>query len=669
MIYQYYLNGALLTQEPLGWQEMTSKIERVDEVKGLFVTVDLTLTFYGDAFDTLIASYGAGFCNDHTIRIDESCDEGRSYTTIYDGIIFISDCTFDYNNCTVEAKVQDNSFYAKINNNKSIKTIVEVGYTKNGTSYTGAADYQVEIFDPCTAAYYVGRKPHTVRVYEAFRSLIAFMTDDTVDFQSTFFDVGGDGEGYCITDGIHLSNTDPAVYSATRNIEKICFIDLFNEMNKRFNIGMMIDSSGARPLLIIEQYDYFKNATSALYMTKIKGLKASVDVDALYSQIHFGGTTVTGTGCPAGLAYPNDQTFLSFQDQTFYILSTCNIDKTLDLYCQWISDNNIIQDCVVNGSEDYDTDIFILETDYLTQVCVAGDPFGLTAATPRFYNVTLLNSAIAPRFAGAIPNTIAQQLNNINDECFVYRSSTTSFTALTNPPGPPGSYTPVAFSDDTTPPYFDTGGNFTLGVNSRYTASNGGLYIFNYTMNWRYRINSTVGYSASSLVVVIRFNHFDNTTAFLNSTEKQVTIGLPFTLIPVIPNPIILADLFSCDSGMFSMAIGDYIEVEVEAYTVSTDGITATIYVDTGTFKTVYTSNGGGIVQTYDPEDYPAFKYEFEYPLTKDDFQLLLNQPNYAVTLDVDGTNTFKAFIKEAKYKRKTGMAQFTCIASKSIDE
>lgn len=684
MIYKYYLDAVLLDEEPLGWSEMTNKIERVDEVKGIFITVDLTLTLYGYGFDTLIASYGQSFCNSHTITIDESCDGGVTFSTAYEGIIFISDCTFDYNRCTVEAKVQDNSFYAKINNNKSVKTLVEIGSSKNGVAFTGASDYQVELFNPCDGTYYVApRTPHCVRVFEAFRVLVAFMTDNAVGFSSSYFDVGGEGEGYCVTDGIHLSSLLAAEYSATRNIEKICFGDLFSEMDKKFNLGMMIDTSSGSPVLVIEQASFFKNSTSVLSMTKINGFKASVDVNRLFSQVRFGANTAIGNGCPApALAFPEDSVFTTFKDETFYILGTCNIDKTLDLYSQWNIDSNIIQDCVVNNSENYDSEIFILETTYVTAntgTAIQGNPFNEAAAFPRYYNESLMNSNVGPRYLGAVPNTIAEVLSGIND---IFSAHMTTDIVIDNDSAGIVStiVSPIPYQDDSTAPdYYDPGGNFTLAT-GRYTALvTGGNYRFQCV--YRYYFNKfTTGFTGTydatnyyDIEVTVRLVQHDGVSII--TTDEEVRT---FSTFPVYPNSVGFTlgvnTQTTFNSKVFTLSINDYVYSEIEVLVrgygncASESGSTEINFYE-GFYKSTYTSNGGGTLTTYDPDEYPAFKFEFEYPLTTTEFQLLLDQPNYAVTLDVDGENTFKAYIQQAEYKRKTGMAQFTCIASKSIDD
>src|SRR6185436_8602746 len=90
------------------------------------------------------------------------------------------------------------------------------------------------------------------------------------------------------------------------------------------------------------------------------------------------------------------------------------------------------------------------------------------------------------------------------------------------------------------------------------------------------------------------------------------------------------------------------------------------VNIKSGDFKTIYTSNQGGEFTPYDPADYPVFKYEFEYPLTKEEYEIIAAQPNYAISFNTDGVTNTKAFIQELKYSRRTGIGQFTLFRAKN---
>ncbi len=656
--YKYYLDGVILADEPKGWTSLVDKIDRVDEFGGVFVSLDVTLEFaMGDGYNLLYNKFQANFCDTTTIQIYELNCNQVDYDLIYDGILFVADCEFGsgFTGCYCSVKIMDNSFYAKIDNNKSIKIFVEVGKTKNGVAYTGATDYTITLFDPCTGLNIATRFPHTVRVYEAFRCLIAFMTDDTVDFYSSLFDMGGEAEGYCITDGIHLASTNPAEYSATLNIQKICFIDLFNEMNKKFKLGMLVDRSGVRPKLIIEKDSYFKNSTSILTMSDVNNIKATIDADQLFSQLHIGSSALDGLGCPGGLAFPKEQTFFTFNDESYFVLGVCNIDKTLDLFSQWQIDTNKIQDCVTGGSTNYDTDIFIIQTtpfDEFTGICVQGDPFNFGVSSPvRFYNPGLMNNEVVARYLGAVPNSIAQILADIIDQCFVFRSLVHVFDPVTTTTN---ILDPVVFTDKTTPPYNDAGGNFSL-VNGTYTAPVGGIYSFEL---WFSFVITPGQYDVDNTKVRM-IGYLDQYDAASNLLLTQA-FGIDYAMLFGIKQ------VYLHGFNAFNMNATDYIKIRIGA---DTDGPNGYLIVDLlqATFKTTYTSNGGGDVHVYNPDEYPAYKYEFNYNLSRENWQKLLDQPNYAVTFNTFGGDNIKAFIQQATYERYTSRAKFTCIASKSI--
>ena len=81
-----------------------------------------------------------------------------------------------------------------------------------------------------------------------------------------------------------------------------------------------------------------------------------------------------------------------------------------------------------------------------------------------------------------------------------------------------------------------------------------------------------------------------------------------------------------------------------------------------GIFRTAFTSKGGRNLQEYDPLDYPVYKYEFAYPITPEDFDLIKNNPHKSIGINKDGINTIDCFIDTAKYNYKTGMCNFTLI-------
>jgi hypothetical protein len=70
------------------------------------------------------------------------------WETVLHGLVFVTDCTFDLYAQTVEIQLVDNSFFAKIENNKSIEFIIGSGRSKNGTNITGvASSTQIQVLN------------------------------------------------------------------------------------------------------------------------------------------------------------------------------------------------------------------------------------------------------------------------------------------------------------------------------------------------------------------------------------------------------------------------------------------------------------------------------------------------------------------------------------------
>ncbi len=677
-LYQFYLDGVLLVNEPKGWGELVTNIQRQTDIKGIFQTQDVTLTFTGDGYDILRTKFNTNFCLQTDIEIWEYRD--TEYVLMFSGIIFVSACKVYDNECIIESTVEDNSFFAKIYNNKSIEAYVQVGTSKNLVSYTGAVTETFQTFNVCTT-FWNAQDREGVTPFEAFRSLIAFMTDDTVDFESSLFDVGGewntDTKRLLITTGIKVGSTDPLVYgNGDKLINKFSFLTLFQEMDKNCNIGLMVDTTGARPKIIIESNSFFYNDDRLMLLDNVNGLKIYVDEEKLYGKVRFGSTTtLPGSVCPDPV-FPESQEFLSFRDEEYYVLGQCNIDSELNLVRNWIVSSNIIQSITPPLTETiYDENIILIVCEKVggVQRAIQGNPFSLLLATPRFFNEDLLNHKVAARYLGGVPNSIAVSLNNVTDECEVGRVGlnypgvgtplrvSTAFTS---------TYSPVDYNDKTTPPFFDTNNRFTLATD-RYTcgAASGGLYAIQVeqVVNVSAYIQETPFNTDATQHHYINFqfkiNHFDsllNPLATYNFHPLRIYSYQPFN-----PTPLFGDSTLITQSPLFVMEAGDFITVSLIMDVIKVGTIfRGDFFINLldGVFRTAFTSKGGGDLQAYDPTDYPVYKYEFSYPISPTDFDLIKNNPHKSIGINKDGVNTTDCYIDQAKYNHKTGICDFTLI-------
>lgn len=74
-----------------------------------------SFTFQGDAYQYIKSVYDAGYCSTIDVRI-YLCGE-----RFFDGLIFVSEGSYDLVKCTVNVAVADNSYLAIINNKRKQK--------------------------------------------------------------------------------------------------------------------------------------------------------------------------------------------------------------------------------------------------------------------------------------------------------------------------------------------------------------------------------------------------------------------------------------------------------------------------------------------------------------------------------------------------------------------
>lgn len=682
MNYQYYLDNVLLIDEPQGWSELVTSIQRQTDIKGIFMTQDVKLVFYGDGYNILKTKFDLNFCSSTEIKIYEQ--RNVDYVLIFDGIIFSSACIINENVCNLEAKLEDNSFFAKIYNNRSIEVQCQVGLSKNGVAYTGATSNVFNTFDPCTGITYIADQRVGVTPYEAFRSIIAFVTDDSVDFESTLLEVGGEWNSndrrLLITSGLKLGSIDPAVFGVGEVLlPKFSFLKLFQEIDKNLNIGIMIDTTGARPKVIIEKNSFFYNNESLMNFDFVNQMKTSIDQEKLFASVRFGSSTILDGGtCPDPI-FPERQQFLSFIEEQYYVLGVCNIDTELNLVREWIVSSNVIQSVVFPlTSTSYDNDLFLVVCHDIGfgNICKQGNPFNFVTATPRYYNEDLLNSNVALRYLGGVPNNIAGQLSDVTDECYVGRVGLVypSGSALICPTGTTRIHTPNEYNDKTTPPFFDTNNRFALDPVNTYTcgAASGGIYIFEVIQTIRvslYTADIPFNVTASDqhkLKIVCLLDRFNSSSVYINSYTCYETEYI-FGYQPMNISPLIGNHTFAFYSQPCVMDPGDFIQVKFVLLLENVGvGVTGYMYVNLegGTFKTVFTSKGGGDLQSYDPLDYPVYNHEFTFPVTHDQFDTIKNNSNKSITINTDGINNLTCYIDKAKYSHKTGLCNFTLLRS-----
>lgn len=648
--FKFYFDGVEVSN-PKGWDKMIENMSRDQDLKGILITHDVPLEFTGDGYTALFKKRQSGFCSQTDFGITESCNQDGYYELVYQGILETSDMEFNLKECLVRCKINDNTFYAKINNNKNLECFLIAGKSKNLGNITVPVRKSLQLFNPTSGSYGTIQTTACFKWYDVFRYLISFITDDTVDFDSTLFGVGGDYENAVLVHGYVLGQIGSA-HQVTEDefkesLPMIKYQKFFEEVTKRLNLGFYFDTSGAKPKIWIEKYEDTKIQDVIIDVPLVKEIFASYFVKKLYSHIKLGTTTTLDE---VGLSFPETIRFKGFYAEEFTILGKCNLDNPLDLQCDYITSSNVIQKAVYisPGDTTYDKNWFFIDCDDVAGVMKAKQSNWLLPGLPYFYNQRFNNESIANNYLGAVPNSIATSLGNTDNTCLVSRGSDGYFPAISFGPAIESA---EEFADDTTLPNHDVNNRFNTSL-FRYTAQRTGFYSFISTIH--YDILDFIGSPGYLRLALVRY---DSMGVFLGDVRSADTLP---------GNGYAGAHTHSV-TGSFSLNANDYIEgvIEFNSGPNSSDSYGALVHKNS-TFECTATADGGGVYKKYDPEDCPVDKFTFSCPLSRSDYQKLRRNILKAITFD-DGKNYFKGWIDNLKYHLKESWAEFTVMANSKI--
>jgi hypothetical protein len=542
------LDNTLLADTPRGWDDAKIKSKRGSEFKGLFLTYSNDLEFYGDGFDYIDAKLNDSYCNIIEVLIETNDCDPNVWETEFNGIIQLTQISkYDVDKRIISTKILDDTFDAQINNNKSLKAFVDVGTSKNEESITAVTPVDISLFLPTTGTgfnTYIATTREGFRVYDCFRFIIDYMTDGQVTFKSDLF--AGDYYNWMLFNGKEVRVGD-----GNGDQLEVSFKTLYSELNKKCNVSFAIEPTPTGYTdsfqLRLEETSYFEQDDAVLTLENVAGILMDFNKGELYSDVNIGSNSFEDD---VVFSYP-PLNFKAFKKENYTIAGQCNIDKTLDLVSNYIIDTNIIEDILVNSVEKYDKNVFLIVTDgtkaikykeydtpvssgvttgsislalldstanFITEGVSIGDMVinmdsgntatvtGIFSATlliitadifttgnnyqvrtsPFNYNDPLTNVRVIERFTGGLPNSVIKYLSTASTANFeaaiTTRVSDTVF---------PATIIPVNYDDDSTPPNFDTGGNFDAVTNFDYAVPSSGLYGFR--AQGLFRLNGQMG--------------------------------------------------------------------------------------------------------------------------------------------------------------------------------
>jgi hypothetical protein len=409
---KFLIDGADRGQ-PTNAEEFGVSVSLDQTINARIVSFDNDLNFTGGAyqyiFDNLVETGG---CSLIDVEVQYEC--AGIWKRLANGYIIVSECSFDLDKCQVKTKIYDDSFSTKINNNKSIPFYSNSDITKNLQTAVPPTVYDVSFFNAATGNFDVVNLVGCIKIYDALKFLVSCMSDNFVDFESDYFrnQINSDGYGKTLmmTNGLAIRTPDQSPTQMT-------FDKLYEALNKKIRLGMVIQrQANGRPLLRIENYDYFQQLGESCNLYDQPNIKMAFDKSQLYAAVNFGSDPFLYPsecdGGNGGCTFPQIA-FRGFRDETFGILGECNTGNVMNLKSNdVVFDTNIIDDCFRFNNDQYDLGMVLVDCNFFgpSNMIFADDqdPLGYGG---HVYNADYINEQVSQNWLGGFPNSLFQYLS------------------------------------------------------------------------------------------------------------------------------------------------------------------------------------------------------------------------------------------------------------------
>lgn len=650
-LFKFFIDSVELTENPSGWDKfiITDRID--NDFKGLVKVSDTSIAFYADGYDILKGKYdSSGHCSESTFETRKYDYVAGFYKPIFIGTIQTKDIEFiegdegDY--CKVQIK--DNSFFARLYNNRDLDARVYVARSLNDVAITAAPYFQLRVFTPSTAGYIalqstgVGQERNNTcfRVYDVLKFFIEYLSDGEIDFTSTDFADAGVYGGYVITNchTLRMSTiTGNSQELFQENWESFSFKDLLTELDKAFNIGFKMGFNGARPFIQIDAYESLFTDEVIHRFTDVQQVNIKTAKDKLIGKVEVGSELILDE--PSLVSFPESLDLVGMKIESLAVAG-CNEERVLNLVNGWIISSNMIEDMVVNGQTTapttYDGNICLIKATLNTTWYDADMSNWIGATPPEYYNEQLTNEKKLQRYLGALPASLVAY----------YSADTNRFRASLSSDNILGgfilTYNPQPFNDDFSGSNFDTGSNYdiTPGAYNYITTVD---KVFSFAA----KIKVNVVQGGGTLTVWVQ--RWD--AALLN---RQGGVKMFEIVIPSI-------GYYEYDIiGTCYSAIGERLDCEVN---YSIDGFAMLIATS---YWECTNAGAGGNIATYDPNDTRLERIMFAAPLSFADYQTIDASPTKLIGVELKDVQRY-GWMEERKYNPYEETCSFTLISKKNM--
>lgn len=719
MAFKFYIDGQL-TDQPVNDMQLSSSIVRDNVSGGVIVapTRGIKVIYNNNnnleagtvsGYQLLKTAFDLGSCNELNINIYNEVSGSETILNLA-GVIKVPQMSVDEQSIVLQVNLQDNSFYAYINNNKSIIYNVLSTVTKSSEVAVPPEIYEVDCFDSATGIYgsTVGLLFRGYRVYDIFKYLISVMSDNKVAFESVYLK---EEPELFIFDGFALShaNTDPTVLTS--------FVKLYEEINKIKNIRWFIDTTDPfNPVFRLEDKASLYSGTQVFEFLDIKDLVTTINTSDIYGTVLVGASDNDG-GAGAVFTFESGISYLGWREEVYAPKGQCNTDNEFNLVNEYGITSNDINNQLI-GAVDEDKDkMFLIECEDLDTTLFTADAKRYVSwinTSDFYYNQGTNNPAKLlnhnSNYQTGLTNTLEIGGNGFRAERGQDNLMATQDVNLPEYAGFVAGYTIpfIVFTDETTGNNYDGGGNYD-NVFGNYTVPDTGVYSFNTRLNidmvsfpptclppltvsiltspdpsfpaGLYTLQGFVEWGATYILTIEVYT--DNTYAtlltsqvaasyFVGSQTTSIVCSLTANLpagseVRVKINTTIGYYIFGTLVNSLGQNVGSLPSVNLLALfqngwnlNVQGCGISGahpSVYMLSDSFFNCTGSpDGGGVEIDNDPAIYKDKEHSFTYEIGVRDWRIIKDNPTGKFAFEKDGITRF-GWAKDIKRDDQTGVA------------
>lgn len=688
-MFKFVINNTPIVDIPEGWQDMQSAIKRDDVTGTLLYDSSMKLTFYGgqDGYTILKNGWEANPIGESSVEIFQREPSGN-YLKIHSGTIFHSSIEFMLINNSLSFKTEDNGFYAVINNNKKIETVINSGRTKNEVVIGACPSFTLSVHKISNGTVHFTCQ--AFKMIDVLKYMVQFMSDNRMTCEAPCFDTGGVYEGICLVVGNELINQDQ------KFAPKLSWETLSEDLVKRLNVQFSMAGSMDNPVMLVnDASNFFAENIAKEIATTPNEIMLSTDEGKLYSVVEVGSEKFETT---SALQFPDIYPLTSFRTESLHFQGTNNIDKKLDLVGKLVVSHASIEVVSeqLSGYESYGEDVFMISYIPSTNHTKQGDweNTGKHLFNEIFINVNVLN-----RWAGYLPNEVANGYDNPGQYKFEAIAEGTALPYLTlyqtaDLPTPnyyrdDSSSTGHLFeflpfwNDYITTSYGDGndasnsyGGATTQGLpvqfpNLYFTAAINAKYSFGAGMMFKFEGTSSIQnfYRDKKMRMVLRKRNAGGTVIeshngpLVNVVPLQTFSSTNINAYYIVPGGIYT----SCWWTTY-MNAGEQMEAVLEHWVedIVSNSVSHKYKITAirGSFFCWGVTAGSLTVMPSDPKEYKSLKIEFDYPMTLAEYDQLRNSKEGFISVPCGANRTVKGWIQNVKFQHNSGESKFILLSN-----